>query len=91
MIPTNGSSFGRAGSRLADIWVVPRTSASSLPSEDHPEPTRRLTPTDPLDPHRVADPSIQTTSFIPTPWVRRKELPTTEFYSGAASQSGRFR
>ena len=65
----------------------PRTPASSPPSEDR---SRTDAPpragTDPFDPHRASGPfHTDPPASSPRPRVRRKELPTTEFYSGAAS------
>ena len=50
--------------------------ASSPPSEGRRKTTRRLSPTDPLNPDRVADPPIQFTAFIHWPCgFSTQELP----------------
>jgi hypothetical protein len=60
MIPTNASSFGRAGGRLRrQPGGTENVSIFATVRRVNAETPRRLSTADPLDPDRVANPTIQ--------------------------------
>lgn len=67
MIPTKGSSFGRAGGRAAAPVPGRNREGQHLRYRPRiqPEPTPRLATTQTLDPHRMADLPVKLHAFHP--------------------------
>ena len=92
MIPMNGSSFGRAGGLLRRYpGGTENTIILAHRPRVDPEPSRRLAMAQPLNLHRIADPSIELHALHPPPSANSaKSYPLPDFYSGATGLSGRF-